>query len=249
MKVVFVVGAPRSGTTLVQRMLAVHSEFFSIEGETALFTHQNVFDLERNHFHLPKKIVVELTEKSSNLVEFFEYGVSYLARDNENKCFIEKTPQHVFHLAFIFKHFPNCRIVNIVRDGRDCFCSARFNPFIPQGENVKVFANYWRKCIRSAMRNSHNSRLMTIKYEELVAKPEKTVEQLMSFLGHSFEHSQIEPAKLSRDARAELREFHALNNEVSIESIGRWKKELDKNELKGFTSRAGAELEYLGYAL
>ena len=50
---VFVVGAPRSGTTLLQRMLSVHPDLFSIEAETGLFSMQNIFDPARRHFDLP----------------------------------------------------------------------------------------------------------------------------------------------------------------------------------------------------
>ena len=43
LEVVFVVGAPRSGTTLLQRCISIHSEFISMEAESGIFTNQNIF--------------------------------------------------------------------------------------------------------------------------------------------------------------------------------------------------------------
>ncbi|MDP7030609.1 MAG: sulfotransferase, partial [Phycisphaerales bacterium] len=69
LQLVFVVGAPRSGTTLMQRVLASHSELFSIEGETGIFSARSLFG--RNHFMLSSEDSKRLLSESCDIVDFF----------------------------------------------------------------------------------------------------------------------------------------------------------------------------------
>jgi len=146
-KIVFVVGAPRSGTTLLQRILTVHPELFSIEFETGIFSYQNIFS--RRHFGFSKEQLKSLFENSKDLVNFFHNSIEILENQNPGKTFVEKTPQHILHLRFLIKHFPNAKFVHIYRDGRDCYLSSLEHPNIPQRHSPASFAKYWRRCLHS----------------------------------------------------------------------------------------------------
>ena len=121
-KLIFVLGCPRSGTTLLQKVLESHKSMYSIQSETAIFSYQNFWDKNRMLFDLDKEIRDSLLKKSKDNVDFFENCVSYLDNINKGKIFIEKTPQHIIKLDFLLNHFPNAKFVHIVRDGRDCYC-------------------------------------------------------------------------------------------------------------------------------
>ena len=131
-EIVFVMGTPRSGTTLIQKVFEAHSKLFSIDGETAMFSFQNFWEPNRMHFKLEKVKRDKFLSDSKDSVDFFTKCVQHLKSLNSGKKFIEKTPQHIKHLKFLLKHFPNAKFVHVVRDGRDCYCSARQHPFIPQ---------------------------------------------------------------------------------------------------------------------
>ena len=88
-QVVFVVGAPRSGTTLLQRVLASHSALFSIEGETGIFSARNYFT--RTHFRLSTEDTQSLFDRSSDIVDFFANGVMLLKERQAGETFVEKT--------------------------------------------------------------------------------------------------------------------------------------------------------------
>lgn len=247
MNVVFVVGAPRSGTTLMQCLLSVHSRLFSIQSETGMFTRQNIFDLDRKHFGLPDERVKRLFAESVDIVDFFQRSAGLLATQYGGRTFVEKTPQHVRNLPFIFRHFPNARVIHIVRDGRDCFCSAKHHPGIPQNADIVEFAGYWRDCVQTALPFLQHPHMHTVRYEELVADPVGQMKQVMPFLGLQLEPDQLNPACYGADIRATLSEFAGLQQGVNPSSVNRWSVDLTPEEVVRFETVAADMLSRYGY--
>ncbi|MEO1524563.1 MAG: sulfotransferase [Planctomycetota bacterium] len=244
---VFVVGSPRSGTTLLQRILSVHSKLFSVESETGMFSYQNLFAPNRRHFGLPKDTLAELYRECVDVVDFFEKATDRLMQENEGKRFVEKTPQHILHLPFILKHFPNASIVHIVRDGRDCFCSSKSHPDIPQNKSVKLFATYWRDCINACEQADASGRLHTVRYESMCASPDQEIDGMMRSLGLEAESCQMDTTAVGNDPRAGLPEFQRLSKRVDESSVGRWREELSEADIECFERLAGDQLSLHGY--
>lgn len=245
--VIFIVGCPRSGTTLLQRMLSLHSRLFSIEDETGLFSYQNIFDPTRKHFGLPTASIDRLLEQSGDIVEFFDNCVGFLSARHDGRRFVEKTPQHVLHLPFILRHFPRAAILNLVRDGRDCYVSAKSVRQIPQNKSAAVFARYWKKCVGIPPACRAPGRILTVRYESLVAAPADQLAEIMRFVGLSMEDSQLSPAQIRGDRRTALEEFRRLRGPVDASSVGRWRLAMGAGERADFERVAGRELARLGY--
>jgi hypothetical protein len=246
---IFVVGTPRSGTTLLQRILDTHSELFSLHSETAIFSFQNYFDPYKLHFDLSQNESNTLLRKSRDNIDFFSNGVKLLMHKNDNKIFVEKTPQHVIYLGLLLKHFPKAKFIHIVRDGRDCYCSALNHPWIPQANSIIRFAKYYRKCLNAGIKNSVSERVYTIKYEKLVQNPTEEIPFLMKFLKLKFESNQMDVNQLSNDRRASYKHFNKLYSPINSTSINRWHKELSKKEIDAFNKIAKEQLTYFNYKL
>ncbi|MEL6109671.1 MAG: sulfotransferase [Planctomycetota bacterium] len=246
---VFVVGSPRSGTTLMQRILSVHSELFSVESETGMFSYQNLFAPNRRHFGLAPDVLASLYHECVDVVDFFQRATEILVRQNEGRRFVEKTPQHILRLPFILKHFPNSKIVHIVRDGRDCFCSSKTHPDIPQNKSAKLFARYWRDCVRACDVADSTGRLHTVKYESICDTPRETIAEMMRFLEMETEHAQLDTDSVGNDHRASLPEFQRLSKRVDASSVGRWRDELSRLEIDQFQKIAGQQLRRYQYEL
>jgi hypothetical protein len=247
LSIVFVIGAPRSGTTLLQNILASHSKYFSIKSETGFFLYHNIFDPKKRYFGYSRSELNEFIKNSSDIIEFFETCIYNLDNFDQHKRFIEKTPNHILHLNFLMKYFENGKFIHIVRDGRDCYCSSKNNKWVPQQKSPKIFAKYWRKCVKNISTNMSNERLKTIKYENLVSNPEYSIKNIMHFLGDNIEISQLDPKVYGNDPRARDFAFNMLNKKINSCSVQRWKKELTKEEIEIFDNIAGKELSAFGY--
>ena len=248
---VFVFGAPRSGTTLIQSIIGSHPDFFSIKNETAVFTSQNIFNANR-HFHgLNSNDIVDVINSSNNSVEYLDNIVCKLRckYDLKDVIFVEKTPQHVLRIKFILSRFCNSKAINMVRDGRDGYRSSRTNKGVIQGSDARSFAKYWVRCIQAREAVGVHPRVLDVKYEDLVMYPEPVVRRVMKFLGSTFVPPQLDPAMFGDDPRANRTAFAKMGGPITAASIGAWREELTSEEVETFESVAGPTLLRWGYSV
>lgn len=244
-RTIFVFGAPRSGTSLVQSVLAAHSELFSIPGETGIFSRQNIFG--RRHFGLSWAENQTLFRESRDVVDFFDRGVRLLESRSAGRTFVEKTPQHVLKLPFLTRRFPLARFVHVVRDGRDCFVSAKFHPGIPQASSARRFAAYWKRCVEAPLSMEPDARLFRVRYEDFVRAASAELEKVMRFLELEMEDLQLDPVRFGNQARARRGEFRLLRETVTDRHVGRWRAELSGAERRDFERVASEALAAYGY--
>lgn len=246
-KYIFVVGAPRSGTTLLNTILKAHSQVSGFDNETRVFSYKNRFNRSAYHGHFDQAEWAECFDNAETLVELFDYMHRHHLASSE--WVVEKTPQHINHLPYILKHFKNCKVIHIVRDGRDAYCSGKASKFIPQAASLNDYARYWRKCLRSRARiGSSEQRIIDVRYEDLVRAPEKITRQLMEFIGLKFESNQLVRESIQADSRSTQSEFTRLNQEISPKTINRWQTELSTRENEQFWHLCSKELKRWGYS-
>ncbi|WP_259167945.1 sulfotransferase family protein [Salinibacter ruber] len=247
---IFILGAPRSGTTLVQLVVKSHSRLCTHGTESGIFTYRDLFDRNRNPFGLDREVLHRQREKCESIVEFFDACVQEVLDEKGTDCFVEKTPQHIKHLGFLTQHFPNSYFIHVYRDGRDCYCSARSGqPPLPRSESVEQFARYWQRCIQSRSAVADASQVLDVQYEKFTSRPEEGLRRIMDFIGLDVESQQLESEEREKDPRTGAPRHSKLTEEISTRSQGRWTSEMNKEEMETFEGIAGEELRYLGYKL
>jgi protein-tyrosine sulfotransferase len=244
---IFVFGAPRSGTTLMKLILGAHPNLSSFGYETGLFMYRDIYGFTYEGFTATD--IANLINQSPDIVRFYDKFTQQITQQTGGQRFIEKTPQHVLRLKFLLKHFPNAKFINMFRDGRDGYCSARHHQNVPQGKSIVRYASYWKKCVNARLRQGENDKIFDVKYEELTTNPEQVVRQIMNFLGEEYNARQIEPQyysqnRITQDTR---QEFRKLSKSIDQSSQERWKKELTESDVQQFHKIAGRELQILGY--
>ena len=175
---IFIVGSPRSGTTLIESIITANSKVFSA-GE--LNSSKNL--IERH-----------INSASKDLYEFkYNYQAKYLARTNflrgDHTYIVDKMPENFLFIGQMLKLLPKSKIILTLRDPWDTAISLfkqRYILNVPYSAsffNIGVFLANFEAIIVFWMKNIQNkSHFMTIKYEEVVFDQKQSQKKLYDFL-------------------------------------------------------------------
>jgi flavodoxin len=196
----FIVGVPRSGTTLLRLMCDAHPEL-SIPPEMGFIP--AVADLRGRGDELREAFLAAVTgtgtwedanieraqfEHALREIEPFTVaqGVRafyriYAARFGKSR-YGDKTPFYCLHMDGIEKLLPEARFVHIIRDGRDVALSQRGLWFAP-GERIEELAHQWRSWIMTARRVGRRRRhYLEVRYEELIEDAPGVLRRVCDFV-------------------------------------------------------------------
>ena len=198
---IFIVGMHRSGTTLLERMLAGHSQVGDA-GETSAFHAQLELAIDRAAPTGMNAAFARLTANADfdAIARGYAESARWLSRGNG--FFTEKLPQNFFNVGFIAKAMPQARFLHLVRDPMDtCFSNLRtlFSGAAlysyDQAELGGFFLQY-----RRMMEYWHAvlpGRVLDISYDELVHDPAAMAERVAAHCGIAFEPGMVDIARAS----------------------------------------------------
>lgn len=174
---VFIVGVPRSGTTLLAELIGRHS-------------------MVRNRGELGwlRVIADRLSLAGDDQRTIFEEAAALYAAhlrqdDSDARWFIDKQPLNLLHIDLIMALWPNARIIHCERDARDTARSLWSQSFHDQAHDYAYDFNDIAAVIQGCRRlmahwkKRHPASIRTVSYEALVAAPEETVSGLSDWLG------------------------------------------------------------------
>jgi Tfp pilus assembly protein PilF len=243
---IFVLGQPRTGTTLVERIIGAHSQVHSA-GELQQFS----LALRRlSNYRNPKRFTRELFELART-TEPSKVGNMYLQTSNRmtggTPRFIDKLPQNYLMIPLILKALPNAKIVHLVRDPMDaCFASFKqlfadaYLHSYQQGEMARHHARY-RK-LMDVWRERFPGRFFDISYEDTAAQLEPNARKLMTYLALDWEDTCLDFHK--QDAAVSTASAVQVREPAHTRSIGRWRKyESGLQEMRSELNKAGIETE------
>jgi hypothetical protein len=257
---VFVVGVPRSGTTLLQVLIARHSAFFTVP-EThffttlrpALFEDGSVRPNWRAHLFeiLAGKPGMEFSaeEKAhcTSLLpdapepwQMLEAIVSTIkqSRGLQGQRWIEKTPRHIQHIGEVHAFWPDAKIVHIYRDPRDVVSSFHSlegaKSWWANFVDIARRAERYNECHVARMRERRGAQILDLKYESLARNTEQAMRQVMAFLGATLEADQLTAFgdEYSRAVVGKEDAHKSLVRSGSVKSReGVWQTRLDAEEV------------------
>jgi len=257
----FILGCPRSGTTVVQQALNRHSRI-AIPAETKFFFSFLGHPLKNQVRHIQRlneDLNIQLPTPAARIATedegraFYELMArQYVARSLKKNIayFGEKTPEHTGHLPRIRQMFPEAKIVVLYRDGRDVASSLSRMPWMTSSlyANFAVWLYYhW---IVQRVTQDDASHLYFARYEDIVADPRRELRGILRFLDLPYE-----PAVAEGQGNQEgipVREFawkkRALNK-ISTERIGVFRQELSLDQIEVLERLGKNALSSLGYPL
>ena len=183
----FVVGCPRSGTTLVKMMLDAHPNI-SCGPETLFMRH--IADLESQHLRLTQFLITE-EEWHAHLRDLFLWLHVRRAAQLGKTRWVDKSPSYALITGFLDTLFPNCQIVHVIRDPRDVIDSWRRRWGLRSALRV---ARLWPLHVQRARQfgAAHPDRYFEMRYEELVRYPEQVMRELTEWLGEPWDDRELQ---------------------------------------------------------
>lgn len=229
---IFVLGQPRTGTTLVERIISSHSRVHSA-GELQQFG----LALRRlSDYRDPRRFSAELFQRAANL-DPQAVGRLYLQTSarmrGDTPHFVDKLPQNYLLLPLILAALPNARIVHLVRDPMDaCFASYKqlfadaYLHSYEQGEMARHHARYFR--LMQCWRERFPGRFLDLRYEAVARNLEPHARQLIDFLGLPWEDACLDFHR--QDTAVTTASAVQVREPAHTRSIGRWRRYADALE-------------------
>ncbi|OYU37077.1 tetratricopeptide repeat-containing sulfotransferase family protein [Novosphingobium sp. PASSN1] len=226
---VFVLGLPRSGSTLIEQILASHS---MVEGTQELPDIQRiVHELQGRELNFDQPLYPgSLQDLDAEAVRAF--GAQYIADTMPNRMlgrpyFIDKMPNNFRHVGLIHLILPNAKIIDARREPMAC-CFSNLKQLFAQGQEftygIEDIARYYKTYVELM---DHwdavlPGRVLRVQHEDVVDDLEGSVRRILDYCGLPFEDACIEFHKTKRSVRTPSSE--QVRQPIFRDGLDQWKK-------------------------
>ena len=242
-KPVFIVGMPRSGTTLIHGILCNTGEYFPMP-ETHFFVRAAYGlpeeNLSKNHrkriqHKLLKKSRIKLDkrlpENLTTIKDIFEHVINQFNPDG-TRTFLEKTPRHIFFYSKILEYYPDAKFICMIREPKNVVSSQLTNS-PKQKKSVLRLCLLYNKIAAAIVKIRNNNNAFLIKYEELTTDTELILRHTCKFLNIAFDSKLVDNVAAPLGIVSEHEYWKDKN--IEIETIqknnpAKWEETLDNNQ-------------------
>jgi len=224
---IFIVGLPRSGSTLVEQILASHSQVDATQELPEIPRMVRGMESRRavpDHPTYPA-LLADLDSR-----QFRKLGEHYLTSTRvyrgNRPLFIDKMPNNFRHIGLIHLILPNAKIIDVRREPMAC-CFSNLKQLFASGQeftySVEDVARYYRNYLE-LMRHWDTvlpGRVLRVHYEELVQDLEENLRRLLEFCGLEFEPVCVEFHKLERSIHTASSE--QVRQPIFREGLTQWR--------------------------
>ncbi len=226
---IFILGLTRSGSTLIEQILASHSE---VEGT------QELADIQRIVMGLRGRDTDLRTPRYPGVLaelkpqDFREFGERFMAdtriyRQTRRPFFIDKLPDNFRDVGLIHLMLPNAKIIDARREPMAC-CFGNLKQLFSGGQefsySIADIAHYYRNYLE-LMRHWNEALpgwILTVQHEDVVENLEGNVRRILDFCGLRFEPACLEFHKTERNVRTASSE--QVRQPISREGVDQWRK-------------------------
>ncbi|MBE9126711.1 MULTISPECIES: sulfotransferase family protein [unclassified Coleofasciculus] len=230
---VFLVGCPRSGTTLLQSMLAAHPEIASFRESKFFLYMVPEYEPRRRALGLVSRQLKRRLEKyfkdeigrSEMLQRFpriifmscytrkFMNIMNFMTEEQGKSIFLEKTPDHIYKIEYIEKFVPGVRFIHLLRNGADVVASLyevtnKYPKPWAGARTIDICIDYWVRAVESSRKYIYKPNHILVRYENLVENPRSVLKELCEFIGVEFNEKM-------------LRDYGVIGTQLSLEHEGR----------------------------
>jgi len=270
---VFVLGSPRSGTTLLYDML------LSAGGFAVYLAESNVFNLLAPRFgdlgvraHREQLMQAWLQSKlfrasgldaaavrervlqqCRNSGDFLRIVMGEICAAQGMPRWAENSPEGMLYLPLIKQLIPDALVIHMIRDGRDVATSLgrlRYVRAFPWEDRHGLIGCglYWEWVVEQGRRfgQSAPADYMEVHFEHLLARPQETLDAIGRFIQQPLDYDVIQRVAYGSVTRPNTSFYQEAATE-NFNPVGRWKKSFSSEQLLRFEQLLGKTLSSLGY--
>jgi hypothetical protein len=270
---IFLVGCPRSGTTLLSAMLHAHPRI-AMPPETRFL--MRVYErrarfgdlsVAGNRRELARAITAKRTrfadlglDRARTIEEIVDgpptigsaTGIVWRQfADSRGKArWGEKRPAYWQNMDVVLRLFPDAQIIHLVRDGRACVASLKQVHWYRGAADAAVSWSLAERELTRLGAALPSDSYVHVRYEDLLANPGAELARLCAFLGEEFDEVMLDHAAAARDIVPDRKTWHdRTKGEIDIDRIDAWRTTLAPDEI-GLVERVlGRGLVERGYEL
>ena len=271
---VFVLGCPRSGTTVLYHMILSAGDFAVYRAESNVFNllvprfrgmkssadRRELLDvwLKSKLFRVSGldagEIRAKLTAECRGGGDFLRIVMQEIANKQKVARWADCTPEHLLNMEQIKREIPEALFIHIIRDGRDVALS-----YAKQGwsyplpwdrhDRLGVAGLYWEWIVRKGREQGKHlgKDYLEVRFEELVANPQQTLSRIGSFIDHDLDYERIQRAGIG--SVSQPNSSFTGESEGTFNPVARWKTKMTAEEITGLEQLIGDALVDLGYSL
>ncbi len=270
---VFVLGSPRSGTTLLYHMLLSSGGFAVYRSETHVFnlleTAYGDLGEASNKKRLMKawlgsklfqvsgldarQIEARVIAECASGGDFLRLVMGQIAENQNVKRWADCTPDHLLYLQRIKETIPEALIIHIIRDGRDVGLSMEKQGWIrplpgDSDQRLAVAALYWEWIVNRGRqtRKTLGADYCEIHFEDLIREPRSILGKLSGFIEHDLNYDHIQQVGIGSVLEPNS-SFEAGSSGKEFNPVARWKEVLPEHDVICLDSLIGGTLRELGY--
>ena len=209
----FIIGSPRSGTTLLRDLLRMHPRLACPE-ETHIFRWADPFastgyshseyELETLQLHRSMDQVSEsefdaIYKQSNNRKEFLlNYFIAFADKQEKpNIRVFDKTPQHAYGLLLLHSYFPDAKFIHLVRNPKNVISSLILGHQIGK-QTLTGAINFWQEPVSmvQAFLRLRPDLVKEVRYEDLIEKPNQELKGILEFVDEVTDHTDFQPSHI-----------------------------------------------------
>lgn len=222
---IFVMGVPRSGTSLVEQILSMHPKVAPAGETVETIRAAKSLGVGREPFGYVYALDERAQRGLAQAGQRMMGNLVQISGGDPSLRFTDKMPENVMHIGFLASMFPQAQFVHCLRDPRDTCLSCYFQDFsgaLHYAFDLESCASYAADAIEHAehWKRVLPGRIHTVRYSDQIEQHATTVRSLLAFLGLDFDEACLQHER--SDRRVRTASFEQANKPIYRGSLKRW---------------------------